>query len=165
MLQTRTWRSDTPVRRPHFTKITSSSSSAHYSPLLDIGLSNCFPSHWIFDFSHPAPANRPAQIVTSPGLRVSYTTFIETWSPLQNSLSLTVVFSTADMTSSLPLQRANTVCYVGDFSFLSDHLVSDSIPQRNPEHSSFHSSLSDLELVDQLSAKLLNCEKYRRVRR
>jgi hypothetical protein len=32
---------------------------------------------------------------------------------------------------------------------LPDHLVSDLIPQRNPEHSSFHSSLSDLELVEQ----------------
>jgi hypothetical protein len=40
--------------------------------------------------------------------------------------------STADTVSQLPLQRANTVCYVGDFSFLPDHLVSDSMPQRNP---------------------------------
>jgi hypothetical protein len=35
-----------------------------------------------------------------------------------------------------------------DFSFLSNHLVSDSIPQRNPDYSSFHSSLTGLELVD-----------------
>jgi hypothetical protein len=41
------------------------------------------------------------------------------------------------------------MCYVGDFSSLPDHLVSDSIPQRNPDHSYFHNSLSDLELVDQ----------------
>jgi hypothetical protein len=46
--------------------------------------------------------------------------------------------STTDMASPLPLQHANTVCYVGDFSSLLDHLVSDSIMQRNPEHSSFH---------------------------
>jgi hypothetical protein len=38
------------------------------------------------------------------------------------------------MDSPLPLQRANTVCYVGDFSSLPDHLVSDSISQRNSEH-------------------------------
>jgi hypothetical protein len=43
--------------------------------------------------------------------------------------------STAVIASPLPLQRANTVCYVGNSSSLSDHLVSDSIPQRNPEHS------------------------------
>jgi hypothetical protein len=51
------------------------------------------------------------------------------------------------MASPLLLQHANTVCYVGDFISLPDYLNSDSIPQRNPEHSSFHSSLSDLELV------------------
>jgi hypothetical protein len=45
------------------------------------------------------------------------------------------------MASPLPLQRANTVCYVADFSVLPDHLVSDTSPQRNPE-TSFHSSLS-----------------------
>jgi hypothetical protein len=50
---------------------------------------------------------------------------------LQNSVTPTVVGSTADMASSLPLQCANTVCYVGDFSFLPDHIVSDSTPQRN----------------------------------
>jgi hypothetical protein len=71
---------------------------------------------------------------------------------LQYGLGLstpTVVGSTADMASPMPLQHANTVYYVGDFSSLSDYLVSDSIPQRNPEYSSFSSSLSDLELVDQ----------------
>jgi hypothetical protein len=30
------------------------------------------------------------------------------------------------MANPLPLQLANTVCYVGDFSSLPDHLVSDS---------------------------------------
>jgi hypothetical protein len=33
-----------------------SSSSAHYNPLLDIGLSNCSPSRLIFGYSHPVPA-------------------------------------------------------------------------------------------------------------
>jgi hypothetical protein len=37
------------------------------------------------------------------------------------------------MTSPLPLQHANTVCYVDDFSSLPDHLVSDTIPQRTKE--------------------------------
>jgi hypothetical protein len=46
----------------------SSSSSAYHSPLLDIGLANVSPSRSIFDYSHPAPASRPAQIVTPPGL-------------------------------------------------------------------------------------------------
>jgi hypothetical protein len=126
-----------------------SSSSAYYSPLLDIGLSNLSPCHSIFDYSHPALASRPAQIVTPPGLRASYTTFTKTRSPLQNSFTPAVIVSTADMASPLPHQHANTVCYVYDFSSLPEHLVSDSIPQRNPEHSSFHSSLSDLKLVDQ----------------
>jgi hypothetical protein len=61
-------------------------------------------------------SSRPAQIVTPPGLRASYTTFTETRPPVQNSFTLTVVGSTADMASPLPLQHANTVCYVGDFS-------------------------------------------------
>jgi hypothetical protein len=109
-----------------------SSSSAVYSPTvlaISLDLASC-----------------SAQIVTPPGLRTSHTTFTETLSPLQ-SLFPTVVGSTADMASPLPLQHANTVCYVGDFSTLPDNLVSDTIPQRNPEHSSFHTSLSDLELV------------------
>jgi hypothetical protein len=38
-----------------------------------------------FGYSHPAPASRPAQMVTPPGLRASYTTFTETRSPHQNS--------------------------------------------------------------------------------
>jgi hypothetical protein len=42
------------------------------SPLLDIGLLNFSPSHSIFGYSHPAHASRPMQIVTLPGLRVSY---------------------------------------------------------------------------------------------
>jgi hypothetical protein len=101
-------------------------------------------------YSHPAPASSPAQIVTPPGLMASYTTF--TRSPLQNSFTPVVIGSTADMDSPLPLQHANTVKYgvlCGDFSSLPDHLVSNSTPQRNPERSSFHSSLSDLKLVDQ----------------
>jgi hypothetical protein len=39
--------------------------------MLDIGLSNFLPSRSIFGYSHPAPASRPAQIVTPPGLRAS----------------------------------------------------------------------------------------------
>jgi hypothetical protein len=108
-------------------KPLNSSSSAYYSPLLDIGLSNVS-----LDLRHPpAPASRPAQIVTPPGLRMSYTTFTETRSPLQNSFTPAVIGSSADMASPLPLQHANTVCYVGDFSSLPDHLFSDLIPQRN----------------------------------
>jgi hypothetical protein len=48
------------------------------SPMLDIGLSNFSPSRPILGYSHPAPTSRPAQIVTPPGLRASYTTFTET---------------------------------------------------------------------------------------
>jgi hypothetical protein len=85
----------------------------------------------ILGYSHPAPASRPAKIVTPHGLRASYTMFTETRSPLQNSFTPVVVGSTADMASPLPLHYANTVSYVGKFSSLSNHLVSDSIPQRN----------------------------------
>jgi hypothetical protein len=55
--------------------LSSSWSSAYYSPRLDIGLSNLSPSRSIFGYSHPAPASRPAHIVTPLGLRASYTTF------------------------------------------------------------------------------------------
>jgi hypothetical protein len=37
---------------------SSSSASAYYSPLLDIGLSNVSPSRSIFGYSYPAPASR-----------------------------------------------------------------------------------------------------------
>jgi hypothetical protein len=39
-------------------KISSSSSLAYYSPLLDIGLSNLSPSRSNFGYSHPVPASR-----------------------------------------------------------------------------------------------------------
>jgi hypothetical protein len=45
------------------------SSSAHYSPLLGIGLSNFSPTRSIFGYSHTAPASRPAQIITSHSLQ------------------------------------------------------------------------------------------------
>jgi hypothetical protein len=66
---------------------------------------------WLF----PAPASHPASRRRSSemklrGLRTSYTTFTETRSPLQNSVTpTTVVITTADMASP-PLQRTNTVC-------------------------------------------------------
>jgi hypothetical protein len=122
-----------PLRRQISREIISSSSSlAHYSPLLDIGLCNVSPSRSIFGYSHPAPTNRPAQILTPPGLNPKLR--------LQDSFTPAVVGSTADMVNLLPLQRANTVCFVGD-------LVSNSIPQRNPELSSFHSSLKSFTLL------------------
>jgi hypothetical protein len=45
------------------------------------------PSRSIFDYSHSAPVSRPAQIVTPPGLRESYTTFTETRSPIHLNLN------------------------------------------------------------------------------
>jgi hypothetical protein len=123
----------------------------HFAKLfvkISSGLFNFSPFRSICGNSHPAPASSPPQIVTSPDLRATYTTFTETRSPLQNPFTPAVVVSTADMENSLPLQHGNTVCYVADFSFLQDHLVLDSIPQRNSEHSSFHSSLSEFELMD-----------------
>jgi hypothetical protein len=78
-----------------------SSSSAHYSPLPDIGLSTFSPYRSIFGYSHSSPASCPARIVTPPGLRASCTTFTKTRSPLQNSFTPAVVGSTADMASPL----------------------------------------------------------------
>ncbi|KAG6460531.1 hypothetical protein O3G_MSEX012043 [Manduca sexta] len=56
----------------------------------------------------------------------------------------------------LPLQFANPVYCVGDIDSLRNDLVTKFILQRNSEHSTFHSSLSDFELVDQP-----NCERPR----
>jgi hypothetical protein len=88
----------------------SSLSSAHYSPLLDIGISNSSPFCSIFGYFHPAPASHPAQIVTPSGRRASYTMFTETRSPLQNSFTPAVVDSTADMASLLPLHFILQIC-------------------------------------------------------
>ncbi|RVE46148.1 hypothetical protein evm_009222 [Chilo suppressalis] len=122
---------------------------AYPSPLLDIGLSNCTPLRSILGYSHPAPASHLAQIVTPPCLRTSYTTFAKTRSPLQNSSTPTVIGSSANMASPLPLQLTNPVGYVDNSGSLSDYLISDAILQRNAEHSPFHSALSDFEPVDQ----------------
>lgn len=59
------------------------SSSAYYSPLLDIGLSHSLVI---------SAANSLLQIVTSPGQRASYTTFAEPQSLLKVSLPLLVIF-------------------------------------------------------------------------
>jgi hypothetical protein len=85
---------------------SSSSSSAHYSPLLDVGLSNFLPSRSIFGYSHPAPASRPAQIVTPPGVRASHTTFTKKRSPLPNSFTPAFVGSTVDMTNATQLNSS-----------------------------------------------------------
>jgi hypothetical protein len=114
-------------------------STAGYRPLQLIAML----LDWLLASSswQPSYANRH-----SPGLRASNANFTEARSPFQNSFSPTVVGSTSDMASPLPLQRVNTVSYVSDFISLPDHLIPGSIP-RNPEHSSFLSSLSDLERV------------------
>uniref|UniRef100_A0A2H1VJ45 SFRICE_034250 n=1 Tax=Spodoptera frugiperda TaxID=7108 RepID=A0A2H1VJ45_SPOFR len=82
-------------------------SSTYSSPLLDIGLPNCSPLCSITSDSHPAPASHPAQIVTPPRLGASYTTFTETRSPLQDSLTPMVVGPAANMAGPLPLQLAD----------------------------------------------------------
>jgi hypothetical protein len=61
----------------HILTSPSSSSSAYYSSLLDIGLSNFPPSCSIFGYSHPAPTSRLAQIVTPSGIRLRL--FHTTW--------------------------------------------------------------------------------------
>ncbi|CAG9137825.1 unnamed protein product, partial [Plutella xylostella] len=62
---------------------------------------------------------------------IMYITFACSWSPLENSSTPTVIGSSADMTSQLPLQLASP-----------DNLISDTIHQRNPKHSSLQSMLS-----------------------
>jgi hypothetical protein len=95
--------------------IASSSSSADYSPLLDIGLSN---SHLAWSSATriqlPPAVLRKSSLHLAWGRSVGHTTFTETRSPFQNSFTPAVDGSTADMVSPLPLQHASTVCYVGD---------------------------------------------------
>jgi hypothetical protein len=129
-----------------YNQSSSSSSSAYHNPLLDIGLSNISLDLRLLASSscQPSCANRHS---TWPEGVLHYVYLDAVSTP--EIVYPAVIGSTADMASPLPLQHGITVCYVGDFSSLPDHLVSDSIPQRNPEHSSFHSLLSDLKLVDQ----------------
>jgi hypothetical protein len=105
-------------------KKSSSSSSAHYSPLLDIiQLLSISLDLRLLEYSSRQP---PCVNPHATWHRVtSFTTFTETRSPLQISFTPAVVGSTADMASPLPLEHANMVYYVGDFSSLPDHLVSD----------------------------------------
>jgi hypothetical protein len=111
--------------------ISSSSSSAHYSTLLDIGLSNISPSRSIL-------------ISTWPEGVLHYVYRVAVSTP-------ELVYPSVSRFYGWPARRhfSMLICYVGDFSSLSDYLVSDSIPQRNPEHSSFHSLLSNPVFVDQ----------------
>ncbi|KAI8433554.1 hypothetical protein MSG28_015580 [Choristoneura fumiferana] len=62
----------------------------------------------------PPPGPAHAAERHSPGRRAPYTTFAKTRSPLKNSFTPTVVGSSTDMTSPLPLQLANSLSYSSD---------------------------------------------------
>jgi hypothetical protein len=116
-------------------KTSSSSSSTHYSPRLAIGLSNCSPSRSIFSYLHLVPASRSAQIITAPEgvLHYVYLDAVSI-SELVYPSGLRLLWPTHCHFSMLVL-CAMSVTLV----FCRIHLISDSILQRNPEHSSFHS--------------------------
>lgn len=54
-----------------------------------------------------------------------------------------------------PFQLAYSKSHVSNFGFLTDNLIPKFIPQRNFKHSSSHSSLCYLKLIDLLSRKRL----------
>ena len=58
-----------------------------------------------------------------------------------------VVSSASYVACPSPLQRADPLSYVGNTSSLTDHRITDHIPQRHSKHSSLHSTLSDFEFL------------------
>jgi hypothetical protein len=105
-----------------------SSSSAHYDLLLDMAMSTmAVPSLTVRHLARSLATGiqlMPAILRKSSLLLACVLHYIYlTRSPLQNSFTPAVVGSTADMGNQLLLQRANTVCYIGDFSFRPYHLV------------------------------------------
>lgn len=79
---------------------------------------------------------------------------------LREPFSPAVNGSSSDVACSLPFQRANSSCYVGYTHSSADFLITDSISQRNPEHSLLHSTMSDnkfeFKLMDFSQPKQLN---------
>ncbi|CAH2102499.1 unnamed protein product [Euphydryas editha] len=113
--------------------ISSLISSAYSSPLLDVGLPKLAPDIPAFRNPHPANTGNPAKIVGPAGRRASHTAFANTWSPLQDTSAPTAIGPTTQVTSPLPLQRANPLGYVGHFGSLADSLISDPIFERNDD--------------------------------
>lgn len=79
------------------------------------------------------PASILWQIVTPSGRRMFYTTFAESWFPLKNS-------SKDNASGGLTLIFAFSMSYVDELGSLSDNLVTNSVLQRNSEHSSIRNS-------------------------
>jgi hypothetical protein len=131
-----------PQKRFDF-DIGSSSLSAHYSPLLDIGLSNLAPSHSISGYSHPAVLRKSSLHLAwgRPTLRLPRRS-LHSRTRLPQRLSLLRLIWPAHCHFRILIRCAMSVT-----SSLPDHLVSDSNSQRNTEHNSFHSSLCDPELA------------------
>ena len=76
-----------------------------------------------------------------------------TWSPIQYFFTSSAVHSSHYAACPLPLQLDNPLGYVDDLCFSTNFLVSDSITQRNPEHSPLHNPLSDFELFRKACCK------------
>ena len=70
-------------------------------------------------------------IVVSLNLKASYHTFADSRSLLENTSTPAVIVSTTIRAGPLPVQLADSVGYVDHIRSLSDHLIADSIPQRN----------------------------------
>lgn len=78
----------------------------------------------------------------STGQRASYPTLAELWSPLKNSLLISVIGCLADLASSLPHHLTFSTSYILNLGSLSDNLISYLVLQRNSEHCQFHNSLN-----------------------
>jgi hypothetical protein len=96
------------------------------------------PLQFLVGYSHPVSASRSAQIVTSPGLSP---TLRLPRRGLHSRTRLPQRLSVLWLIWPPPLQHANTVCYVGDFSSLSDQYfrtflleLSYVIPIKRTEH-------------------------------
>jgi hypothetical protein len=105
-------------------------------------LSNCSASRSIFGYSYPAPASCPASLHLAWGLRLPRRC-LHSRTRLPQRLSVLRLIWPAHCHFSMLIRCAMSVtlvlCRITWFRIR--------IPQRNPELSSFHSSLSDLELV------------------
>ncbi|CAG4966887.1 unnamed protein product [Parnassius apollo] len=103
------------------------------------------PQSTVLSHLHPSTSCISYQVVIPSSGGSPYTTPTGTRLPLENLSSPSVIGSSSYMAGPLPLQLTNPLGYVGHSGFTADILISESIPQRNSEHSLLHSSLSDLE--------------------
>ena len=116
---------------------SSSSSLARSRPLLDIGLLHTFPTASILSTQYPISAGLPLDIVSSSCVWAPDTSSSFFGSPLRYHLCSLYIIS-GEVPCLAPFISSNALYDVRNSSVVPNDLVSNSVPQADPQHCTFH---------------------------